>query len=210
MSSTYTIETLDEASVEGAATVIATEFGKRQISSDFDTSAEKFKEYLTYCARESASQKLGYIARCNETSEVVGTVITCDLADTLSSEDFLKEVENDPWISMLYEINKEYFGDTEVQKGEYLNVKFLAVSEAWSGQGIVNKLLGKALDNAKKLGFKYGHTEAAGNISQHIFMNRFGFEEKNEIKYEEFIFKGVKLFSATETHQSIKLLIKAL
>ena len=34
--------------------------------------------------------------------KLLETVLTCDLGDTLSSEDFLAAVENDPWIAMIY------------------------------------------------------------------------------------------------------------
>ena len=89
-------------------------------------------------------------------------------------------------------------------------LNFLLFQRLMQGRVLSINCSDQALENAVNRGFKYAHTEAAGNISQHIFMNKFGFEEKNKIAYDEFVFKGEKLFSSTETHQSIKLLIKEL
>ena len=210
MNSLFKIEPVGKENIEGVATVIATEFCERQISSEYDTSYEEFKEYLVHAAQECASDQLGFAARSNETNEIVGAVVACDLADTMYSEEFIQESENDPMISMLYNINKDYFSGSHIEKGVYLNVKFLAVSQAFSGKGIVNELLTNMLDVASSRKFKYAHTEAAGDISQYVFMNRHGFEEKSEIIYDDYVFKGKKPYTSSEHNKSIKLLIKEL
>lgn len=219
MNSIYTIEPISKSNAEKVAILIAEEFYNRQPAAmNGTTTVEDFREYLICALGECAEKYTGFVARVTETdsdNDVVGAVIACDLADTYNSEEFHKEAEQDSLIAMLRELNNNYFSEhdlntSNINKGYFFNIKFLAVSEAYSGKGIAVELLNSAIDQAASLGFRFAHTESVGVTSQYVFSNRMGFEEKGEIVYADFLFKDTKPFASIHCHKSIKLLMKEL
>ena len=209
MTKNYAIEILTESHIEEAATLIAKCFsGRGPMEEAYTSSFEEFREYLIYESHKCAKEFSGFIARSTKDQSIVGAVLNCDLADTLNSDYFLGEAKQDPVIAILYELNKDYFGEEPVRNGQYFNTKFLAVSGAFAGQGIACELAEKSLVLAAAKGFRFMHTEAANPTSQHIYMNRLGLEERVKIHYSEFSFNNGKPFSTANPDENIKLVIK--
>ena len=77
-----------------------------------------------------------------------------------------------------------------IPKNTYLSIKFVAMDGNYKGKGAVNELILACLQQAKRKGFSYAQAGATGKISQHIFENKLGFDEKAFIKYSDFTFGG--------------------
>ena len=202
-----TFDKITHSDIHEVANLICTEFGRRQVSTVEDESDEEFKEYLQYIAAGCVASGLGFTAKSADT--LAGVVLCVDLQDTFDSEEFIESAKQEPMLAMLYQLNQQYFPEMKVEKGEYLNIKFIAVNEAFSGQGISQSLIQLALKAAKENKFSYAHTESAGNASQYVFKKE-GFTEVAETKYDEFTFNGDQYFVSSDAHQSIQLLISKL
>ena len=212
MHQAYDIEILTEQYVEEISGVMSESFGKGPliVTDSAYTDDEDFKQYLAYVAAESAKESSGLIARCKEAGQVIGGLLACDLADTFSDDSFLREAEKDPMIALLYGLNKAYFQNLIIQKNEYMNIKFLAVSGEHGGKGIAAALVKEGVKMAAEKGFRFVHTEATGPGSQRVFINKSGFEEKNEMDCCSFVFKGMKPFCSAGGQVTMKLAIKEL
>ncbi len=212
----FTLEKISEPVVEEAAALIITAFQAREplamlgASGQSGSGESEFKGYVIHSGRKCVEQGLGWVARCNETDAIVGALIGSDLTDTLHSKEFISEAKNDPIGSLIVQLNSGFFKEKTVESGTWFNIKFVAVSDSFTGQGVITDIVTRSLKCAAEKGFSFAHAEATGNISQHIFMNKFGFEEKNAIGYGDFIFKGSHPFAAIKEHKSIKLLIKGI
>ncbi|MTI14536.1 GNAT family N-acetyltransferase [Sansalvadorimonas verongulae] len=211
MIKSFTVERLTPSAIEETAAVISEAFhGREPLAMQDESDSGEFKEYLIYSGLKSAEQGLGFIARHTTSGKIAGALIACDLADTLNSREYFEESKTDSVISLLYQLNKKVFNEETIERGKYCNIKFIAASDRFKGQGIVSDIMNTALQNASEKGFAFAHTEATGNISQHIFQKKFGFSERSTIAYSEFTFQGGKPFSAIQEHKAIKLLMKPL
>ena len=212
MHKNYEIKLLTKSHIEEVASMTAKAFSKGPliVTDSAYSEDDDFERYLVYVADKCSDEKLGLIAKCKETDQIIGSLLACDLADTWNDENFRKEAEDDPMISMLYKINKEYFKDADIEKNEYLNIKFLAVSGAYAGRGIAAELVKESLKLASERGYKFAHTESTGIGSQRVFINKLGFEEKGEIDCNSFVFEGRTPFSSSEGRTTMKLTIKEL
>lgn len=202
-----TFDKIIHSDVDDVANLICTEFGRRQVSTVEDESDEEFKEYLQYIAAGCVESGLGFTAKSG--NSLAGVVLCVDLQETFDSDEFIEAAKQEPMLAMLYQLNQKYFPEMKVEKGKYLNIKFIAVNEAFSGKGISQSLIQFALKAAKESKFSYAHTESAGSASQYVFKKE-GFTDVAETKYDDFTFNGEHYFVSSDVHQSIQLLITKL
>ncbi|MGF1681791.1 GNAT family N-acetyltransferase [Photobacterium minamisatsumaniensis] len=201
------LNTIKHSDIDDVANLICSEFSKRQVSTSGDESDEEFKSFLKYTALECVQIGLGFTAKSGD--KLAGCVLCVDLHSTFDSKEFIDASKQEPMLAMIYQLNKKYFPDMKVEKGEYLNVKFIAVDEEYSGQGISKSLIQLALKEAKDNRYIFAHTESAGTASQYVFKKE-GFIDVAETIYDEFTFNGKKYFVSSEGHRSIQLLITKL
>ncbi|CAM3548861.1 GNAT family N-acetyltransferase [Parendozoicomonas haliclonae] len=205
----YIVEKLNSSSVDDVASLIVSVFMEREPLAMLDSSdGNEFKVYLTNLGTRAAQTGMSLVARCRFSNRVVGAVICADLAGAHHGED--EGGDADPIEVMVEKLNSDYFGQTSPESGQYFSIKFIAASADFTGQGMVTDLIEQSLQIAQEKGFVFAHTEASGNISQHMFMNKFGFVEKNAIAYSEFTLNDAQPFAAVQGHKGIKLLIKSL
>ena len=148
---------------------------------------------LSIRLKQCVALGLGFVAKSD--GNIVGGLLCVDLQENFGSEEFIESAKHEPMLAMIYALNQKYFPSMQVNTGEYLNFKFIAVHEDYAGKGISQSLIQLALKEAELNGFSYVHTESAGFASQHIF-KKAGLTKRAEIKYDEFTFGGKELFQA--------------
>ncbi|TMP38982.1 GNAT family N-acetyltransferase [Pseudoalteromonas rubra] len=209
MSSDFIIQSIDKNSVQQAAHLIVNVFNEREPLAHLNAAdPREFADYMLFLSKKCAEEGLGFIARETNTDRVIGAILSADLAETVNGDSGLNEVHTNPIAALIGALNGAYFTQGDIQTGTYLNIKFVATDANFKVKGMVTALISKCIQEAKAQGFKFAQAEATGNISQHIFANKLGFEEKEFIKYSEFEFAGDTPFSSITEHQGIKLLVK--
>ena len=191
--SDITFDKIQNSDVEDIAMLISSEFTNRQVSTIEPESDDDFVDYLKYTAQQCVASGLGFVAKSD--GNIVGGLLCVDLQENFGSEEFIESAKHEPMLAMIYALNQKYFPSMQVNTGEYLNFKFIAVHEDYAGKGISQSLIQLALKEAELNGFSYVHTESAGFASQHIF-KKAGLTKRAEIKYDEFTFGGKELFQA--------------
>ena len=211
MSLDFTVQKIDKESAKGAANLVVTVFNEREPLARLNSSgSNEFAEYVLSLSHKCAEESLGFVARDVNSNKIIGVILSSDLAEAFSSEDSKHEVANNPVAALIHSLNTRYFTKERLADNTYLNIKFVATDSGFKGKGVVNELISTCIKEAKGKGFKFAQAEATGNISQHIFINKFGFEEKAAIKYCEFEMDGEKPFEAITEHEGIKLLVKSI
>ncbi|WP_027857355.1 GNAT family N-acetyltransferase [Marinobacterium jannaschii] len=211
MSFNFIVQKIDKNSAEEAANLVVAVFNEREPLAHLNSSDPKeFAEYILYLSHKCAEESLGFVARDVNSNKIIGAILSSDLSETVNSEGSNSEVHNNPIAALIDSLNSAYFTRGELEENTYLNIKFIATDSNFKGKGVVMELISTCIKEAKVKGFKYAQAEATGNISQHIFINKLGFDEKASIKYSEFDVDGEKPFSSITEHEGIKLLIKSI
>lgn len=206
MSFDFVIEKISSESVEEAANLMVTTFNAHEPLAIVNTAPpQEFADFILYLTEKSSEQGLGFVAKEATTNKVIGAVLSSDLAESVNSND---DEQDNPIAALIGQLNRLYFKEQQLPEGTYLNIKFVAMDSGFKGKGVVLDLISTCINEAKHKGYKYAQAEATGNISQHIFNNKLGFDEKALIKYNEFSFAGQKPFSAITEHEGIKLFVK--
>jgi predicted N-acetyltransferase YhbS len=89
------------------------------------------------------------------------------------------------------------------------NTKFLMVKPEMSKQGLATGLLSRAIQQASALGYKGIKTVVSHNGFKKAAMDN-GMEMVAEVKFDEFIFKGKKVFSDIRGHSSCAFMARKL
>lgn len=211
MSFDYTLEIIDQSSIEQAAELVVSTFHAREPLANMNSAdPAEFNGFIHHLTEQCAEQKLGFVVKETESERVIGVVLAADLAPSVNVSGDEPEIQSNPIASIITALNKLHFKDQVMPANEYLNIKFVAMDSNFKGKGVVNELLEFCMTEAKAKGFKFAQAEATGNISQHIFKNKLGFEEKAFINYSDFEFGGEKLFSSIVDHKGLMLLVKPL
>ncbi|MDI9637884.1 GNAT family N-acetyltransferase [Geitlerinema splendidum] len=95
------------------------------------------------------------------------------------------------------------------REGASLYLYTVYVDKMYAEKGIGTNLYKMTEENARKRGFKNLVSISTGPISQHISIYKQGFKKIDEIKYENFNFKGKAVFSNLE-NKSCMIMTKKL
>lgn len=202
---------LDSQRVNETADLVVTTFNEREPLAGLNQAPpEEFYKFILNLTRQCADEELGFVVTESQTNKVIGAVLSSDLASSLNESDIDEAENHNPIESLITTLNDAYFTDEHLPENTYLSIKFVAMDGNYKGKGAVNQLISACLQQAKQKGFSYAQAEATGKISQHIFKNKLGFDEKAFIKYSDFTFDGETPFSPLTEHEGIKLLIKRL
>ncbi|REL27449.1 GNAT family N-acetyltransferase [Thalassotalea euphylliae] len=209
MSFNFSVDNIHSQNTHETANLVVVTFNEREPLAKVNNAPPKeFAEFILDLTQHCANNGLGFVARELKTNKIIGAILAADLAESLNKADANDDEPSNPIASLIEELNNSYFKGEALPDNTYLNIKFVAMDDRFNGKGVVNELISKCIDEAKKKGFKYAQAEATGNISQHIFKNKLGFEEKAFIKYREFTLDGERPFFEITEHEGIKLLIK--
>lgn len=203
-------ELLDINELHELAMMTAKVFTRHEpITSSLDISSAEFTDFVRLLGPKLEQEKLTVIARCKNTKQIIGTMVTDDFA--IEPPEELRQLKGNyaPLWAVLDELDTQYKQGKFVSKGEYLHLFLLAVDTRQSGKKIAQNLVKTSLEHGIRNGFKTGIVEASGLISQNIF-RKFGFVDRFEASYNTFTFQGKQVFNAIKDHHGIILMDKSL
>ena len=189
--------------------------------SDVFTDAEPMSRYLGITREEFlvfanavyphlADQGLSFVARDPDSGKIVGIRMSEDFAGSEMGEIPGLSPKFMPLFAILTQIDDYFRTIRDVEPGKYIHLFMVAVRSAYGGRGVAPTMNRLFFDHVKKLGFTHAVTEPTGAISQHILVNKFGFDVVHEIKYKDFVFEGRKVFDGLKDHEGVMLLEKDL
>jgi ribosomal protein S18 acetylase RimI-like enzyme len=201
----FDINTLDEMAVVVAKAF--TRFEPMAVAQDF--SFEEFVDFVKLFGPKAAQEELTVLARDQETGQVIGALITDDLAST-PPEAFEHLGEKfGPILALLDALDAQYKQGRSLRVGEYLHLFMIAVMHQHTSKKVAQNLIRVCLENGLRKGYKTAVTEATGVISQHI-LRKCGFVDRLEIPYKTFTYQGSWVFASIEGHTGPILMDKVL
>lgn len=171
--------------------------------------AQDLERFLRIIAPPAAEAGLTTVARLRSTGEVIGAMLSDDLAMPLAADPELISRKFRPIFAMLEQLERQYFALQPPQEGEHVHLFMLAVDGRFAGRGIGQGLVQSCLENARTRGYRRAVTEATGAVSQHVF-GKMGFQERARISYQEFQYEGKAVFSSIASHGGTLLMDRAL
>jgi GNAT superfamily N-acetyltransferase len=161
------------------------------------------------CRQILMPKELTVLARDQATGQVIGALITDDLAST-PPEAFEHLGEKfGPILALLDALDAQYKQGINPRVGEYLHLFMIAVMHQRTSKKVAQNLIRACLENGLRKGYKTAVTEATGVISQHVF-RRCGFVDRLEIPYKTFTYQGSRVFASIEGHTGTILMDKVL
>lgn len=159
----------------------------------------EFAEFVQLWCGKAAEEGLTILARCGETGEIVGAMLAEDSASAMPagldgiSPKFL------PILDLLGGLDAAYRETHNPAPGETLHLFLLGVDERFSGRGIAQQLVQRAIANGESKGYRLAVTEATNLTSQHVF-RKLGFTERVRASYAGHRFEGAGYFGSIADH----------
>ena len=97
-------------------------------------------------------------------------------------------------MALLNDLDEEYKKAYRVDEGELLRLFMIGASGPYKNRKIATTLVKKHLQLAKAKKFSGAIAEVTGQISRHILVDKFGFNEKLKINYKSYVYKGINVF----------------
>ena len=174
-----------------------------------ELSVQDFYEYITLLGEWLTQAGLSVIAKNKESGQVIGALITADFASEPPLEVEKISDKFAPIFYLLESLDNSYKQGKQIDLHEYLHLYMLAVSPQHRGKGIAQTLVSTTLEHGIKQGYKVAVTEAANQISQHVF-RKTGFTPRCEISYGQFTYNGDSIFEAISDEGGTLLMDKCL
>ncbi len=155
----------------------------------------EFEGFVRLFCLRAATEQLTIVARCTDTDEMCGVLLTEDLASGIPGGiDGLSE-KFGPIFDILGQLDDEYQVDRVINPGECMHLLLLGVSQRFFGKGVAKRLVSKCLVNGIGRGYRMAVTEATNPTSQHIFRKQ-GFVDRVSRSYRTHEFDGRRPFSS--------------
>ncbi len=171
--------------------------------------ALEFRAFVQLFCSKASGEGLTIVARLANSGELVGALLTEDAASPMPIGIERLSPKFDPIFDILGQLDEEYRGDSEVERGEQLHLFLLGVSPLVSGRGVAQELIQVCIENGSRLGYRMAVTEATNKVSQHIF-RKAGFFERAERSYKDHRFEGRAVFASIAEQGGPILMDKAL
>lgn len=202
---------LDHSTLAGAIDCVSEVFTEAEPMSRFlGISREEFLVFANAVYPAMAEQGLSFVARDSQTGKIVGIRISEDYACSDMEEIPGLSPKFFPLFSILHQISEHFRQIREIPPGKYIHLFMVAVNSNYAGRGIAPTMNAIFFDYVRSLGFTHAVTEPTGAISQHILMNKFGFQLLHQIRYRDFEYEGRRVFANIQGHEGVMLLEKDL
>ncbi|RWR99305.1 hypothetical protein B4U79_17044 [Dinothrombium tinctorium] len=154
---------------------------------------------------EFSKQQLSLV--CEDISQSIGERIVG--INICSKLEFNESVDEDDLLCCFL---KQVIGEwlhlhPELQRNELshkvFHIEYLAVKDGYENLGIATQLMIESLKLAKQNNFQIVLVEAFGHRSQRIFGEKLKFKQLNSLAYENFVFKGKKIFNGLKNPREI-------
>lgn len=187
---------LDMNSLEEVALLIGKSFSiSDPMAIARQLSVQDFHAYILSLGAWLSAAGLSVVARDERSQQLIGALIAGDFA---ADSPLLAEQINDkfaPIFALLQSLEDYYKRSRDINLGQYLHLYMLAVLPQHRGKGIARTLVSVALEHGARQGFGTALTEAANPISQHVFVKA-GFAPRQQVSYEEFTYRGKRVFAS--------------
>ncbi len=211
MSSNIDYEVLRQHDVEEALSCSVSAFVNWEPTTKaVGATPEDFHYMMKIVCQACVDEGLSVIAKDKNTGKIIGNTISKDFLTfpqegmdnispaLLSGFSIFKKLEND------------YKAQHPVKRGELCHLLSLGVLEPFRLANIGTQLVLEAHQLAQKHQFKGVIAQVSNPISQHILLNKFGYEKLDAIEYQDFEYQGRKIFSSITETESCQLVIKYL
>jgi hypothetical protein len=114
-----------------------------------------------------------------------------------------------PVFALLEELDSKFFAEhSDYDAAHYVHEFMLGSHPACGGRGIGSGLLQASQMVGKARGLRGAIAEATGPISQHVFVEKFGYSAKATVAYQSFEFQGSKPFASITQVTNCVLVVK--
>lgn len=204
-------EVLNEEDVVQTSDLIAHTFTRAEpMTKILEITHNEFFQFAELFCKKTIDDRLSVIARDQSTSEIIGFVVSEDLASPPPNDLQLISSKFDPVLALLQSLDERYERSLLNQNGRVFHLFMGGVHLAHERQHIFTITLIEALRLALRQGFSTAIAEPTGPISQQVLINKFGFSPKFSVEYELFKHKGNDVFSNIQNVKSCMLVEKQL
>ncbi|MDJ1479021.1 hypothetical protein QNI16_00920 [Cytophagaceae bacterium YF14B1] len=204
---TYSVLTKDD--VEGAVDCISSTFTYGEpMTKLLGISKKEFDHFAKLFVNKAVTDGLSIVAKDSISGEVIGCLVCEDFITELPegietiSEKFF------PIFGLLEELTNKFKSQNVVAQGELYHLFMGGVRKEFAGKGVIDELTLEAEKLAQSKNFKGAIGEATGPISQHVYVNRFGYQPLDIVEYKEFLFEDAPVFADIQDCEKCQLIIK--
>ncbi|HVA56452.1 MAG: GNAT family N-acetyltransferase [Gemmatimonadaceae bacterium] len=158
---------------------------------------------------KAVGERLSLVARVASTGTLAGALLGEDFGTPPPAG--LDDVSPRfaPIRALLDGLDERYRASRDILPGAYAHLFMVGVAQDYAGQGIAQQLVTRCLANARARGYRVAVTEATGTTSQHVF-RKLGFREVLATRYQDFRFRGRRVFSSIVGPDATVLMERAL
>lgn len=168
-----------------------------------------FEAFVRVLAPRGIADGLTIVARSADTGELMGALVTEDLAAEPPAAMAGLSPRFEPIFDLLGELDREYRAGHAASPGEALHLYLLGVDRRFGGRGVAHRLVEACLANGAARGYRRAVTEATNPTSQHVFRKQ-GFVERVRRAYGDHRFGGRAVFASIAEHGGPILMDRAL
>ena len=203
-----TYEILQEKDLEGTITLVSDVFSKGEpMTKALEITAKEFYYLVEIYCKKAVKEGISTIAK--DKGNVVGFIISEDF-DSAPPDGIQKiDIKVVPWMALIDAIEKD--AKSNKKEGEHRFHMFLGgTDKQYENKHINTTMIEESLKLAKIKKFTSAMVEPTGFATQHMFTDKFGFEQKVIIEYKTFIFEGKNVFKNIEGPVGLLLMEKNL
>lgn len=169
---------------------------------------DEFFLFAELFCKKAVNDGLSLVAKENKT----GNVVAFSIAEDFTGEppEGIEKINDKfhPIMALLNDLDEEYKKANRVDEGEFLHLFMIGACGPYRNRRIVTTLVEKHLQLAKAKKFSGAIAEVTGPISRHIFVDKFGFDEKLKINYTSYVYNGIIVFESIKDCSSCILVEK--
>lgn len=159
-----------------------------------EITSDEFYPFAEIYCKKAIRERLSLIARDKATGNVIGFLISENLAseppngiETIN-EKFL------PIIKLLDGLDENYIETLELNERNILRLFMVGVNKHYEGLNLATTLIEENIKLARLKDYSRAIGEATSSVTQHILRDKLGFNEKFTIEYKSYTYKGKHVF----------------
>jgi hypothetical protein len=203
-----TYEILQEKDLEETVALVSEVFTRGEpMTKALEITAKEFHYFIDIYCKKAVKEGLSVIAK--DKDKIVGFIISEDF-DSAQPEGIEKiDIKVVPWMALIDAVEKD--AKSNKKEGELRFHMFLGGTEKqYENKHINTTMIEESLKLAKIKNFTSVMVEPTGFATQHMFADKFGFEQKVMIEYKTFLFEGKNVFKNIEGPVGLLLMEKRL
>ncbi len=159
-----------------------------------EITSDEFYPFAEIYCKKAIREGLSLVARDKATGNVIGFLISENLAS--EPPDSIRTINEKflPIIKLLDGLDENYKQSFELNGNNILRLFMVGVSKHYEGLNLATTLIKENLKLAKLNNYSRAIGEATSSVTQHIFRDKLGFNEKFAIEYKSYTYKGRHVF----------------